>query len=138
MRHLIAATLVALVCLPALVARPASAQEYPVVEEFQGVNLMEYFINGASPIGNTDLERNCRPSDEEKEVLFYVRRDGNRGIKTYPFFFDNGERQGIVNRYFQCIGLGQFEEPEEFGCSSIKTLFRYLEPALFMNHRVGG
>ena len=129
MRHLmkmIVAIPVALAAEPVAVAQPASAQEYPVVEEFQGLNLMEHFINGAAPIGDTDLERNCRPSGEARDALFMLNLGGQRVISP-NLLFREGERQGIINRYFQCIGLERFSEPEMFGCSSIKTLFRYLE-----------
>ena len=130
MRHLlIPAVLVALSFQPALTHR-VSAQEYPVVEEFQRTNLMEHFINGAAVPGDTDLERNCRPSGATRDSLFNTYSRGNGGTFTaipLNILFKNGEKQGTINQYFQCIGLERFSEPEMFGCSSIKTLFRYLE-----------
>lgn len=148
MRNAFAALLTALAASFFLVPE-VQAQRYPVVEEFGGVNFMEYFVNGGSPIGDTDLEVNCRPSGDKRSTLlnFDFEDDGrlkllledderrklalegdeSAGIPPWVEFVGEGERQRTVNDYFSCIGLRQFDEPENFGCSSIKTLFRYLE-----------
>ncbi len=125
MRNIFAAMLIALVT--SLFSVQGVSAQYPVVEEFGGLNFMEYFVNGGSPIGDTDLEVNCRPSEEEKGVLFNAVHEGLRYATQPSILFKNGEGQRTLNDYFSCLGLRQFEEPEYFGCSSIKTLFRYLE-----------
>ena len=125
MRNLFTAMLVALVTF--LFSAQGVAAQYPVVKEFGDLDFTEYFVNGASPIGNTDLEVNCRPSEEERDSLFFRIRDDGLGYISTRTLFSSGEQQRIINRYFSCIGLRQLEEPERFGCASIKTLFRYLE-----------
>lgn len=58
-----------LIVLAVLVTGCAVAQEYPVVTEYKGVDLMEYFVRGDIPVGNAELERNCRPSPEDLKLL---------------------------------------------------------------------
>ncbi len=125
MRNLFTAMLIALVTF--LFSAQGVAAQYPVVKEFGDFDFTEYFVNGASPIGDTDLEVNCRPSEEERDSLFFRIRDDGLGYIDPMSPFRSGEQQRIINGYFSCIGLRQFEEPERFGCASIMTLFSYLE-----------
>ena len=133
----IAAVAVAVSLLP-LAGADLGAQKYPVVEEIEGVSMTEYFVNGGSPVGDVALERNCRPSEEEENALYRTNNHGEKYISNVSLLFvDEEDRGGLytysgeqvrtLNGYFSCIGLERFEEPEYFGCRSIKTLYRYLE-----------
>ena len=142
MRNIVVAFVIALT--PPL----AFAQEYPVIRELEGIDLTEYFVNGGSPVGNIDVERNCRPSGADKDVLFWPEQPGwwhengyeHRfgGTGTFLLFNRRGiedadrreraEDQALVlNRYFSCLGLGRLRDPGEFGCTSLKILLQFLE-----------
>ena len=117
---------VAVSLLP-LAGADLGAQKYPVVEEIDGLSMTEYFVNGGSPIGDVELERNCRPSEEKENALYETGYSGTTYISQEDLLFEESPLGSTLNGYFSCIGLERFEEPEHFGCRSIKTLYRYLE-----------
>ena len=76
MRNLFTAMLIALVTF--LFSAQSVAAQYPP----EIVNFMTEFVNGGSPVGNIDIETNCRPSGEKRNTLFSVNEWGLTGTSA--------------------------------------------------------